>query len=49
MNPMRDAVLKMRLMTAFGVPRGRGDCVQQLTGGVQGAAVSREATRDVLA
>lgn len=36
MNPVRDAVLKMRLMTAFGVPRGRGECAQQLTGGVQG-------------
>lgn len=41
MNPMRDAVLKVRLVTAFGVPQGRG---------VQGAAVlwekSWEATRD---
>lgn len=49
MNPMRDAVLKVRLVTAFGVPRGRGECAWQ-SAGVQGAAVlwekSREATRD---
>lgn len=49
MNLMRDTVLKMRLVTAFGVPQGRGECAWRSTG-VQGAAVSWEksweATRD---
>jgi hypothetical protein len=39
---MRDAVLKPRLLTVFGVQRGHGECAQRSTQGVQGAAVSWE-------